>query len=67
MNTLIQEQYKHSESCITVKVPRRPQKVRIYRATEESGLAFFSSDLGHIFGSNAGNEIGVMLRGKRPH
>ena len=24
-------------------------------------------DLGHIFGSNVGNEFGVMLRGKGPH
>ena len=24
-------------------------------------------DLGHIFGSNVGNEIGVMLRGNGPH
>ena len=46
---------------------RRTQKVEIYPANEESGLAFVSTDLGHIFKSNLGNEFGVMLRGKRPH
>ena len=31
-----------------------------------SGLAFFGAHLGHIFGSNVGNEFGVMLRRKGP-
>ena len=43
------------------------QKVEIYLANEGSGLAFFITDLGHIFGSNVGNEFGVMLRGEGPH
>ena len=67
MNTLIQERYNHSEKCITIKVSGRTQKVEIYFANEGPGLAFFSTDLGHIFGSNFGNEFGVMLRGKGPH
>ena len=50
MNTLIQERHNHSENCVTVKVSRRTQKVEIYLANEGSGLAFFSTDLGHIFG-----------------
>ena len=41
-------------------------KNEIYLANEGSGLAFFSTDLGHISGSNVGNEFGVMLRGKGP-
>ena len=45
---------------------RRTQKVEIYLANEVSGLASFSTDLGHIFGSNVGKEFGVMLRGKGP-
>ena len=45
----------------------RTQKVEIYLANEGSGLAFFSTDLGHIFGSKVRNEFGVMLRGKGPH
>ena len=67
MNILIQERHNHSENCIKVKVSRGTQKVEIYLANGGSGLAFFSTDLGHIFGSNVGNEIGVMLRGKGPH
>ena len=66
MNILIQERHNHSKNCINVKVSRKTQKVEIYLANEASGLAFFSTDLGHIFGSNVGNEIGVMLRGKGP-
>ena len=67
MNILIQERHNHSENCIKVKVSRKTQKVEIYLANEASGLAFFSTDLGHIFGSNVGTEFAVMLRGKRPH
>ena len=43
------------------------QKVEIYLANEKFGLPFFSTDLRHIFGSNIGNDFGVMLRGKGPH
>ena len=67
MNTIIQERHNHGKICVTVKVSRRMQKVEIYLANEGSGLAFFSTDLGHFFGSNVGNEFGVMLRGKGPH
>ena len=67
MNTLIQKRRNHSESCITVKVSRRTQKLEIYLANEISGLAFFSMDLGDIFGSNVGDEIGLMLKREGPH
>ena len=67
MNTLIQEKHKHSENSITVEVSRRTQKNEIYLAKKRSGLAFFSRDSGHNFGSNVGNEIGAMLREKGPH
>ena len=67
MNILIQERHNHSENCIKVKRSRRTQKIEIYLANERYGLAFCSTDLGPIFGSNAGNEFGVMLRGKGPH
>ena len=66
INTLIQERQNHSENCITVRVHRRTQKVEIYHSNEESVLAVSSRDLGHIFRSNVGNEIGLMLRGKGP-
>ena len=41
--------------------------MEIYLAKEGSGLAFFSADLGHIFGSNVRHEFEVMWRGKRRH
>ena len=43
------------------------QKLGIHLAIEGSRLAFFSTDLGQIFGSNVGIEIGVILSGKGPH
>ena len=64
MNTLIQERHNHSKNCITVKKSRRTQKTEIYLSNEGSDLAFFSADVGQTFGSNVGNELGVMLRGK---
>ena len=67
MNTLLQERHNHNENCIKVKGSRKTQKVEIYLANEGSGLAFFSTDLGHNFASNVGSEFGVMLRGKGPH
>ena len=67
MNILIQERHSHSENCIKVEVSQKMQKLDIYLANEASGLEFCSTHLGHIFGSNVGNEFGVMLRGKGPH
>ena len=66
-NTVIQEGHNHSESCITVKVSPRTQKVDFYPANEGSGLAFFNADLVHFFGRNVGNEFGVMLKENGPH
>ena len=43
---------------------RRTQKVEIYLAIEKSGLSIFCADLGHIFGSNVGDELCARLRGK---
>ena len=58
MNTLIQERNNHSETCITVKVSRRTQKVVIMLTNDTSGLAFCSTDLGHIFSNIVGNNFG---------
>ena len=66
LKTLIQKRHKHGEKCITIKVSRRTQKVEVHPANEGSGLAFFSTDLGRIFGSNVANEFGVMLTRKGP-
>ena len=44
MNTLLQEKDKHNETCITVKVSLRAQKVVIMLANDTSGRAFCSTD-----------------------
>ena len=36
-------------------------------ANDSSGLAFCSTDLGHFFGNNVGNQFGVLMKGKGPH
>ena len=67
MNTLIQERNHHQRTCITVKASRKTQKIVILLANDTSGLAFCSTDLGHIFGNNVGNEFGVLMIGEGPH
>ena len=67
MNTLIQERNNHNETCITVKVSRRTQKVVIMLANDTSGLAFCSTVLGHLFRNNVGNEFRVLMIKKVPH
>ena len=36
-------------------------------ANDSFGLAFCSTDLGHIFGNSVGNHFGVLIKGKGPH
>ena len=67
MSTLIQEKNKHSETCITVKVSRRTQKVATLLAIDTCGLAFCGTDLGPISGNNVGNQFGVLTKRKSPH
>ena len=67
MNMLIQEKNNHNETCITVKVSRRTQKVVVMLANDTSGLAFCSTDLSHFLVNNVGNEFGVLMIGKGPH
>ena len=62
MNTLIQERNNHNETCITVKVSRRSQKVVIILANDTSGLAIRSTDFGHIFSNNVGNQFRVLMK-----
>ena len=66
-DTLIQERNNHRDTCITIKVSRATQKVKVYLANEESSLAIFSTDLGHIFRGDVRNDLGLLLRGKEPH
>ena len=67
MNTLFQARNNHNETCIKVKVSRRTQQVVIMLANDTSGLALSSTNLGHIFGNNVGNEFGVLMIRKGPH
>ena len=67
VNTLIQERNNHRDTCITIKVSRVTQKVKVHLANEESSLAIFSSELGHIFGGDVRNDLGILMRGKEPH
>ena len=67
MNTLIQERNNHNETCITVEVSRRTQKIAIILANDTSDLAFCSTDLAHIFGNNVENELGLLMIGRSPH
>ena len=39
----------------------------MYLANEESSLAFFSYDLGHIFGGDVRNKLGVLMCGNGSH
>ena len=67
MNTLIQETNNNRDTCITIKVSRVTQKVKVYLANEESSLEFCSTDLGHIFGGDVRNDSGILMRGKEPY
>ena len=67
MNTLVQERNNHRDTCITIKVNRVTQKVKVSLANEESSLAIFSTDLGHIFRGDVRNDSGILMCGKEPH
>ena len=67
MGTLIQERYNHTEIAIAVKASWRRQKIESQLAKQEAGLAFCSTDLGHLFKSNVGKDFGVLLRAEELH
>ena len=67
MNTLIQERNNHRDRCITIKVSRVTQRVKVYLVNEESSQAFFSTDSVHIFGGDVRNDLGILMSGKGPH
>ena len=67
MNTLTQEKNNHRDTSIKIKVCRVTQKVKVYLANEESSLAYFSTDVGHIFGGEVRNDLGIRMRGKSLH
>ena len=49
---------------MSIKVSRVTQKVKLYLTIEESSLAIFKTDLGHIFGGDVRNHSGILMRGK---
>ena len=67
MNTIIQEKNTHRDTCITIKDSSVTQKVEVYLAKEESSLAIFSTDSGHIFGGDVRNDSGILMYGKSSH
>ena len=66
-NTLIQGRNNHRDTCITIKVSEVTQKIKVYSANGKTSLAFFSTDLGHVFGGDVRNDLGKLMCGKRSH
>ena len=67
MNTIIQERNNQRDTCIKIKVSRVTQKVKVYLANEESSLSNFSTEMGHMFGGDVRNDLGILMCGKGPH
>ena len=67
MKTLIQENHNYTKTFVAVKMTRRAKKVEFHLAIKIPGLAFFSTDLDHFFGSIFVDEFGVMLRREGVH
>ena len=67
MSTIIQQRNNHRDTCITIKVSKVTQKVKVNLANEETSLAIFSTDLAHIFGEDVRNDLGILISGKGPH
>ena len=67
MKTLTQERNNHRDTCITKKVSRVTQEIKVYLANEEPSLAIFSTDFGHIFGGDVRKESGILMCGKVSH
>ena len=63
----MQERNNYRDTCITIKISRVTPKVKVHLANEESGLAISSSDLGHMFGGDVRNDLGILMREKEPH
>ena len=40
--------------------------MKVYLTNEESSVAFFSTDLGHIFGGDVRNDLGILVCVKVP-
>ena len=67
MNTPIQETNNHRDTCITIKISRVTQNVKVYLAKEKPSLAIFSSDSGLILGGDVRTDLGILMRWKGSH
>ena len=67
MNTITHERNNSRDTCIPIKFSSVTQKVKVYLANEESSLASFINDLGHIFGGDVQNDLGKPMHGKSPN
>ena len=65
-NTLIQGRHNHNEKCLTHEGLEERKKMR-FNYQENDGVMHFFTELGQIFGSNVGNEFGVILIGSGLH
>ena len=67
MTSLIQDRNNHTETCTRKKVCRRTHLIDVSHVKEEYSLVISSLDLGHIFGGDVCNDMGILMRGKGPH
>ena len=49
MNTTVELRHNWTESCLAVEVSRTTQKVEIYLANVQSGVAFFNIDIARFW------------------
>ena len=66
-NRFIQQRHTYTEIFTTIEVFRKTQKIESQLANEGSGLVFFSTRWGEIFGDIVDNASAVLLRGKGTH
>ena len=55
------------DTCITIKVSRVTQNVKVYLANEKLSLAIFSTDFGHKFGGDVRIDLGILMCEKGSH
>ena len=67
INTIIVERNNHRYTCITIKVSRVTQKLKVFLTNDESSLPIFSTDLGDILGGDLRKYLGILMCGKGPH
>ena len=64
MNTIIKEINNHRDTCITIKIGRVTQKIKVCLAIGKPNLAIFSTDTEHIFWGDMRNDLEILMCGK---